>query len=387
MQDFAAVKEEESNVIEAETEKRNTALTALTSFMAKKSGLEKQIADIQSEDVNQRAANLKSEAQSVESEIHELETKLYELRSKHRYLITEAKQLDNAVSSKLSSYQASLHIVEKDIERFLTRPPITMPLSSRNMAGDGTGSFEEDRGPFYSLDPKRRTITMAQEIWTDENMLLSQKRASAIQDHQALLEGSRIWSKVTEEVHALEKRIRHQMQQQQAPTFQTSDVLVSDVNDLSAGHDQDERNAKMEDMIHQMDRTILSLSSKLRKAEDAGWNILICCIGAELEALTQGRNLLSEALGIVVSEPVETPAVHHDDVPSAPAMDDRPQMAHSDRSAENDGTGILEQSPRLEHVNGVPLSGDEKQHQPQTGIQSAESEDDEPGPDLFISHE
>ena len=387
MQEFAAVKEEESNIVGAEAEKRNTALNALTSFMSKKSGLEQQIADIQSEDVNQRATDLKSEAQTVEREIHELETKLYELRIQHRYLVTEAKQLENTVSSKLSSYQASLHIVENDIERFLTRPPIAMPLASSSTAGLGTRVFDDEHSAFYSLNPKRRTIAMAQEIWTDENLLLSQKRASAIEDHQALLEGSRVWSKVVEEVRELEKRIRHQMQKEQPNMYQANEGLGSDENDLSAPHDQDKRSAEMEDMIHQMDRTILSLSSKLRKAEDNGWNILICCIGAELEALRQGRNLLSDALGIVVAEPAKSPAIRHDDDPFDPAMDDPPQVPLYDEGAEDDGMGRPNQEPRPEHVNGVPFTGDQKQNQPQTEIHSVESEDDEPGPDLLISHE
>jgi hypothetical protein len=48
-------------------------------------------------------------------------------------------------------------------------------------------------------------------------------------------------------------------------------------------------------LISRMDRTMFYIESKLKLAESKNWKLLVCCIGAELEAFKQGREILENA--------------------------------------------------------------------------------------------
>ena len=392
MREFAALKEEERNILDAETQKRTTALDTINAFTSKKAGLEKEIANIQTEDTNQRATRLKSEAQSVEAEIHNLETKLYELRAKHRYLISEAKQLENAVSSKLSSYQASLQMVERDVQRFLKHPPISEALPQSITSGpagnNSTSAHEGDRSPFYTLNPQRRTISLAQETWTRESHLLSQKQTLVSEDREALLSGSRVWSSVVDEVQALEKQIRQSLQQE-SPTDSANNIV--DVGDAKTQGEQE-----MHSIIQAMSTTISSLDAKLQTAEQSGWNLLICCIGAELEALRQGRDILAEALGVVVGgQEMGSPLSENGKDLVSPEEDQSGTGDHESHE-HHEADFIVGNNEIALHESSIHV-GDvlQQRHPSSTTATTAQfhhsttesEEEDEPGPDLLISHE
>jgi hypothetical protein len=50
--------------------------------------------------------------------------------------------------------------------------------------------------------------------------------------------------------------------------------------------------------LEQMEATISFLEEKLELATARAWNLLVCAIGAELEAFVQGKTVLEEALGV-----------------------------------------------------------------------------------------
>jgi hypothetical protein len=47
-----------------------------------------------------------------------------------------------------------------------------------------------------------------------------------------------------------------------------------------------------------MDNVMGFLDQRLQEAEDKDWKLLICCIGAELEAFREGREILMQASGL-----------------------------------------------------------------------------------------
>ena len=286
MQQFASLKKEEIDILSSETERRKRALNKIQTYSSKRSGLESEINRIKSEDQNQRLTGLHTSAQEVEEEIHELETRLYELRAKHGHLISEAKQLENTISANLSSYQESLRLVEKDIERFLKHPPVEAPLQLFP-APQLERSQQKEPQPFYRLNPKRRTLPIAEETWTIESGQLSKRSESVREEYDALIQGSELWSSALKEISAFEKELRRGMQSQ------VSSTTGGQANGLDS----------MRDLIDRMDRTIASLTSKLDHAELQNWNLIVCCLGAEIEAFREGRTMLAESLGITEPSP------------------------------------------------------------------------------------
>ncbi|KAI9825913.1 MAG: hypothetical protein M1832_000854 [Thelocarpon impressellum] len=258
MQELAAVKLDEGAVVEGELRARELVLQQVDEWSRKRAGLQKEIRDINGADDGSRVADLRAEDQAVQTEIHELETQLYQLKAKHKHLTLELSQMENSVQARLSSYQASASMVESQIQKFLRDPPIPSP-SGRD-------------SPFLSLPPTRRTLEMAKEHWEAEHERRAYEQRQMETERDALEEGAVMWADVVGEVTAFESTLR---------------------GELKRGGGL----GKTDEILSQMDRTLAGLESKLEVVEKRDWKLLICCIGAELEAFREGRDLLLEALG------------------------------------------------------------------------------------------
>ncbi|KKY18016.1 putative autophagy-related protein atg28 [Phaeomoniella chlamydospora] len=422
MREFSVLKKEESKILDNETNRRASALESVRAFASKKSGLEDEISKINFEDQSQKMAELKSSAQEVEAEIHELETTLYELRAKHRHLTSQAKHLENSIAAKLSSYQASLQIVEKDVQRFLRHPPISEPLSfaaSHNDDPEIVNGHSADS--FYSLNLQRRNLPLAEEQWTEEAIILSRRRESVVREQQAFLQGSEMWSSVIKEIDSFEKYLHDSMKQLQK---QHQEPLISD--------EESPQNLKTDiahSLIQRMTLTITSLESNFNEASINNWNLLVCCIGAELEAFREGRIILAETLGIDpplytntdnipdgTEEETNSSVVGNELVSASDSTDEsfnptnqatkspieqsRRGLIHNEddnhsnneAETENDGRENAEKEPPLSQS----LNVDDEQEHSQNEIQhnmtrtfhdEDDDEEDEPGPDFFVSHD
>ncbi|RMZ88670.1 hypothetical protein DV736_g4097, partial [Chaetothyriales sp. CBS 134916] len=246
MDELALLTEQELRIIARETGGRERALQQMETLAGKKASLEAEILAMESEDNTAAPTSLRTEAGRVEAEICELEKRLIELRTRHGHLIDQAQQLENGLDSKLSSYTSSLALVEKDIGQFLRTPPVPSSLASADDAPTSGGG-----GGMYALRPDRRTLDMAQEQWLREQSQLGQRKADVEAERSALEQGAQLWRDTVQKIDDYEHEVRKVL-----------DVLVAHV------------------------------SSVLATAESRGWNLLICCLGAELEALQQARVLL-----------------------------------------------------------------------------------------------
>jgi hypothetical protein len=70
--------------------------------------------------------------------------------------------------------------------------------------------------------------------------------------------------------------------------------------------------------ISKMRTVIETLEETLKVAEDRGWNLLICAVGAELEAFKEGYNILKGAL-----ETFESANGQRNDMDGVDGVDDR----------------------------------------------------------------
>lgn len=329
MQDFQRLKEEEHRILESQLDERAAALGKVDTFVSKRQGLEKEIGGIRNLEENQRVQELKSEARNVEAEIEELETKLLELRSRHRYLVSEASKLENSVQSKLSSYKASLSLLDTEERRFLRRPPIQFPLPTI------------DSSPFSSLSPNRRTLSMAREHWYNEEDEIRKRKENVEFERDALQEGGGIWQDVVNEVTTFETMLREEMKTSTRP----------------GGDD-------LRSILKQMDESVEHLESQFTLAEDQDWKLLVVAIGAELEAFKEGRSVLQDALDVSVQA-------------SESGVD-----GAADGPPKNGSLISDDLFGRHESVEGGISAGLTRE----TTTQSDEY-DDEPDPDLLVSHQ
>ena len=328
--DLADLKLQEARVLEDEVLQRDDVLSAVQSFERKSTGLQGHIRDIESEDTTRRVNELKGEEKTLDHEIHELETRLYELKARQRHLLREIDGLNNSVQSKLSSYKSALALAEKDIKNFLARPP----LQSTNHTAATTG--------IWSLPHERRTLEMAKEHYTDEQHALRTRLSAVEEEKNALEDGAAVWEEAVQEVSTVEKALREEMQRIQPP------LLDSESEQPAA--------EGMKNILQTMRRARSRIESKLDLAEAKNWKLLVCCIGAELEALVEGQGVLEEAL-------------------------EASELSRGKGKGKMNGLGtgvsfLRDDRPDLEHADEL-LSMERER---------SEDEDDGPGPELLISH-
>ncbi|KAJ5824146.1 hypothetical protein N7447_006486 [Penicillium robsamsonii] len=313
--DLLKLREEEREILTSQTNERDNALHDIQSFMSRRNGLEDAITTIHGDKESRRSKQLEEEARNLETDIHELETRLYEMKAKHRHVVNEISQISNSVDAKLSSYTESLSLLDSDIRNYLRDPPI-QPLSQSS--GEST---------FHSLNPKRRTLDMAQEHWKTEQVSLHSRQQKVDAEILALEDGGGVWKQAVSDVTGFEKRLQANMQhyvEMTTPTTQSEGTTP-------AGY----REGLVKSILDDLERTTHRIESHLELAEDKDWKLLVCCIAAELEALREARSLLLPAFGL---------PVHEEDAPlNSTSPKDHPLLDHDFEEGQEDSrVGPLE---------------------------------------------
>lgn len=262
IQQLSNVKAEELNMLDEELRQVQYNVEKTETWTQKRARLETKIKSIEGEDAGAKTQALQTEASQLEQDIRQKEEELWALKRRQRRVLDELTETENSKEAKLSSYKASLSILDKEVSTFLERPPSRdhMPLST---------------SPFPTLPAKRRTLEMAHEYWQDEYTRMAEKCEEVDVERAALEEGSILWNDIVKRVADYEASLQRYMHK---------------VNKNGA--------ADPKRLLDQMDATIAFLNEKWEYANSRSWNLLMCAIGAELEAFQQGRDLLHEALGV-----------------------------------------------------------------------------------------
>jgi hypothetical protein len=328
--DCAAIKREEDALLKSEQQDHHAILEDLEQWEYKKSGLRKEIESIEKEDIGVRTRALKEQADKLQQEITDTEQRLSRMRTQHRQLLDEISDMDNSVQSKLSTYKSSLAMLEKDVQTFLKSPPIKTGLYSRR---DST---------FLSLPTDRRTLEMAREYWDGEYTATKRRRKTVRKGQAALEDGAVMWKEVVTEITVFERFLKQE----------TSGL----------GKDGKGKGPATEpaDLLARMDETILSIEGKLKEAESKNWKLLEVCIGAELEAFRQGRDMLEDAFS---------------------------QAQDNNRNVENWAKNSGHEHSELEHEDGGHEDADVVEAQNGGVLQPLYDTDEDPSPDLMISHQ
>jgi hypothetical protein len=260
IRELIAIKVEESAILEGEIARREDVLKKVTHWEKSIENARTKLAG-GGEGEDREISELKNEEQAVTKEIQELEDRLQQMRARRKWLGERVREEENKREARLSSYRGALREVEREVEGFLKRPPLETSLV-----------MGEERG-FTALPEKRRTLGMAREWWGKELDALSSRRLAVDDEQSALKEGASMWESSIKLVIDFEDGLRSQM---------------------ASGEPQSADGLRIQ--IDKMHTVIEKLGKSFNTAESKGWNLLICAVGAELEAFKEGHEILTGAL-------------------------------------------------------------------------------------------
>lgn len=296
----------------------------------RETGLRESIGIIEDENASLQIRKYRQEEEALSKEIVQLENRLWEMQTRRRHLLGEIEGLENRVQSKLSSYKTSLGLVEEEIRGYLARSP-------------ETGVLDKIQKGFWALPPPRRTLVLAKEHLHYKQEELKKEERDLKNEETALQEGRTVWQDVVSIVTVVEDLLRQEKQR-----FPYGQDLANP--GVSAN------NLPLDKLLSALQVAQTQIEPKLGIAEDKGWNLLVLCIGAELEAIIEGYDVLQNVVKSSRRTGVEYPKSHEKI---------EPNKGHSQMQ--------------------LPRKSMDLHSQPAAPECDVHEEDDGPGPDLLIS--
>lgn len=304
---LAHVKSSQATLLSSELDEKSSNLSTVQSLSAKQSTLEEQIRAIaQKEDASGRISEMRKEEKVLDEEIRELEDRLWQMKARHNKLLGDIQGLENRVESQLSSYKAALELAKKEAKSLLKRAPRATATATANVVLGGQHRKSTEEG-IWSLPPDRRTLPMAEEHFLEEQQTLRRLIEAAKFEQIECEEGAQVWEDVVRSVSAVETMLRMEMQRNThfstpppRPPLLHHEIQPDDTNNESTESSPEAKMKKVHGEIH---HSIRFLESKLGLARQRGWKLLDVCISAEVEAMREGEQVLTDALNPAPSSP------------------------------------------------------------------------------------
>jgi archaellum component FlaC len=273
MQELASVKAHTLTILRSESDTLRAQLARVEAWDGKISGFETEMRRIETGGDEREIADLRAEREAVENEIRELEERLLGLRAREGHLGRRLEEASNRREAELSSFREGKRGVEEEVKRFLGRPPkldVVLSVITENEREEPGG----EGMMFLTLPPKRRTLAMARDWLTFCLSSVSSHVASTETEKGALEEGALMWESTIDLVTNFENELRAQMKERR-------ELGAEDVKG----------------QLQKMGKIIETLEGTASVTEGRGWNLLICAVGAELEAFKEGRGILRSIIG------------------------------------------------------------------------------------------
>jgi len=301
---LADLKVEEDASLASALSIRKKALSQLRKLAARKDGITEELRILESDEeepLSRELRELGEEHEGVSTEIAELEERLVGLRNRRRWLDGRIEDVKNRREAGLSGYKGALKEVDGRVLAILRKPPVKPldieAIASRSGTGveemesssrDGHGNEAVDQSPggieFVRMRPERRTIEMARDWWEGEVSILERRKDEVDKERAALEEGVEVWKSAIKLVSDFEAGLRREMQ------GEVSDKATKGKSPVWTPEQA------MFAQLDKMATVMAGLEDHLQMAEEKGWNLLICAIGAELEAFKQAEAMLRDAL-------------------------------------------------------------------------------------------
>lgn len=350
---LALLKAQESDYMMPDVEECTAIVTQIEAWGKKRQGLRERTSQIEAGTDNQRASELRNEADNMQHEINETEARLSQLKTQQRRLRREAQEVDNTVQAKLSSYDSSLVMLEKNIRGFLEDGALSRLSTRQGLASNGEPDV------FWTLPLGKRTLDMAQTAFTKEKDALLSRQQAIETDREALEDGAIVWKDVVKEVSEFERRLREDMGRLSHANTAPPALAVAE-----------ETTSNMGELLSHLDGTTTQLESKYKLAESRKWKLLVAAIGAELEAFLKGKQILESALKAATDTENSEPLVSA----NIESLDINQEQRKIPREVGNGGEAI--------HDLDQAFDGPQRGH----AASDTDTEDDGPDPELLISH-
>lgn len=304
---LAHLKSSQATLLSSELDEKSSDLFTVQSLSAKQSNLAEQIRAIeQRKDASGRISEMKKEKKVLDEEIRELKDRLWQMKARQDKLLGDIQGLENRVESQLSSYKAALELAKKEARSLLRRAPRATATITANVVIGGQYRKSTEEG-IWSLPPDRRTLPMAEEHFLEEQQTLRKLIEAAKFEQTECEEGAQVWEDVVRSVSAVETMLRTEMQRNThsstpppRPPLLHHEIQPDDTNNESTESSPEAKMKKFHGEIH---RSIHFLESKLGLARQRGWKLLDVCISAEVEAMREGEQVLTDALNPAPSSP------------------------------------------------------------------------------------
>ncbi|KAL2113735.1 hypothetical protein VUR80DRAFT_2704 [Thermomyces stellatus] len=298
MSDFKA---EEDACISSAVSQRKMALARLRKLAASQQTIKSELQTLdedEEEPLGKELRDLQSQRASLTEEIKKLEERLIGLRNKRRWVEGRMDDVRNRREAGLSGYKGALREVEADIDDFLRHPSIKpldreLWVSQRGEESEPGDVAESSPGgeEFLRLIPERRTLDMARSWWETEILILENRRRQVDRDREALEAGERLWSEVIDLVTDYETSIADLVKD--GSSTRKGKEKMRDADDIAA------------QLLGQLGNVMSALEERLKISEENQWNLLICAIGAELDAFNEAERVLRGILPSASEPPPE----------------------------------------------------------------------------------
>ncbi|EME48751.1 hypothetical protein DOTSEDRAFT_67703 [Dothistroma septosporum NZE10] len=344
---LSALKNDEIQDVDAQLQEHQDTLAQIDDWEDKRNGLKEASESTNCGGDTVRMQRLQQEADNLQAAINTIELQLMDMKSRHRSLLKQAGAVENSIQAKMASYSSSLHLLEEEVQAFLNVKPDSR--EPRLNPADGGQSM-------WQLPTKRRNLDMAKQYWTEQRKSTLDARRQHEQEKKALVEGARLWKETVTEVTDLERQLRAEMSSFR-PVSPESPSAWDDAP-LSEPTDHSEQ---LKETLSKMQSVVLSIEAKLQRAEDSRWTLLMAAIGAELDALKRGKEILTSVLGVTEPDLIEDNG--HDAQKNSPGQELR----------------ALDKSFETAQIAG--------QESPQHKEEDDDNDHDEPDPELLFSRQ
>jgi pyruvate kinase len=240
---------------------------------------------------------------------------------------------------------------------------------------------------FLRLRPERRTAEMAREWWEGEVAVLERRKGEVDKERVALEEGVEVWRGAVKLVSEFEAGLKREMRGDRGSPGGGGRESEGGSQSPSPSPPAVTPEQAMFAQLDKMRAVMEGLEERVHVAEKNGWNLLICAIGAELEAFRQAEGMLRGALrdaGFDVG----------DDDNAGDQGDSTPQLGRSSSFNKESSGGLQEADPsgggRLVDLNEgpggnrEPESDNEVPHDLLAGEEERESQSDNEVPADFL---
>lgn len=361
---LAELKQEEDTQVDAALLDRKRALNQVRKLAKQKANVEselKGLEDDNEEPLGKELRELSTKFDDVTLNIRQLEEQLQAMRNHRRSLRERLEDITSRREAGLSGYKGALKDATTELSSLMLHPPV-QPLDEQIFKKGAAPLGSDNDAPtgqdFMKLIPERRTAEMALAWWEDEVAVLEARREQIGNEKRALEDGSQAWREVVTLVHTFESNLRSLLKTGR------SAKAASSLKGKERLPTQDELIAAQ---LAEMDDVVNKLQERLDEAEDKEWNLLICAIGAELEAFCEARDMLKAATdpssqqeqqATTSEEPIKETAMSSQADESDNEVPPDLLISHAEPSStepsQENGEGEPQALPRRDSENEVP---------------------------------